>query len=122
MKLSAIRIFVRDLPEAMRFYTDVLELSLKSDESAHGYCVFDTGGTQLIVEAVPADAPADDHQRVGRFTGLSFATERIHDKHRELEARGVPFSTAPELQFWGGWLATVQDPSGNGVQLVQLSA
>lgn len=122
MKLSAARIFVRDVAEAKRFYADVLELSLKADGSEHGYCVFDTGGgTQLILEAVAADAPADDQALVGRFTGLSFATEDIHLKHRELLARGVPFSGEPELQFWGGWLATLKDPSGNGVQLVQLS-
>src|SRR5688500_15424038 len=99
MKLSAIRIFVRDLREAMSFYTDILELPLKSDGSAHGYCVFETGGTQLILEAVSANAPADDQQLVGRFTGLSFATDNIHDKHKELLARGVPFSGGPEQQF-----------------------
>jgi predicted enzyme related to lactoylglutathione lyase len=122
MKLSAIRIFVRDLAEARRFYADVLELSLKSDAAEYGYCVFDTGGTQLILEAVAPDRPADDQALVGRFTGLSFATEDIHRKHKELLARGIQFTSEPELQFWGGWLATLKDPSGNAVQLVQLSA
>ena len=84
MNLSGARIFVRDLVEAKRFYTEVMELSLKADGSEHGYCVFNTGGTQLIVEAVAPDAPADDQALVGRFTGLSFATEDIHLKHEEL--------------------------------------
>ncbi len=122
MKLSAVRIFVRDVEEARRFYAEVLALPLKADGSAQGYCIFDTDGTQLIVEAVTPDDPADDQALVGRFTGLSFATPDIHLKHRELVARGVPFSGAPERQFWGGWLATLNDPAGNGIQLVQLSA
>jgi predicted enzyme related to lactoylglutathione lyase len=122
MKLSAVRVFVRDLEEAKRFYTEVLELSLKSDGSAHGYCVFDAGGAQLILEAIALDASREDQALVGRFTGLSFATDDIHSKHKELLSRGVRFSTSPERQFWGGWLATLKDPSGNGVQLVQLSA
>lgn len=121
MHLSAARIFVRDVAEAKRFYTEVKELPLKADGSEHGYCVFDAGGTQLIVEAVVSDAPADDQALVGRFTGLSFATEYIHIKHEELLSRGVQFSGGPELQFWGGWLATLKDPAGNGIQLVQLS-
>jgi predicted enzyme related to lactoylglutathione lyase len=31
----------------------------------------------------------------------------------------VRFSSAPEEQFWGGWLATFADPAGNAFQLVQ---
>lgn len=38
-----------------------------------GYCVFDAGNTQLVVESVPPDAPEEDQVLVGRFTGLSFA-------------------------------------------------
>lgn len=120
MDLSAARVFVRDVVEAKRFYTEVMELSLTADGSEQGYCVFNTGGIQLIVEAVAPDAAADDQALVGRFTGLSFATDDIHRKHKELLSRGVRFSGGPELQFWGGWLATFQDPAGNGVQLVQL--
>lgn len=121
MKLSAVRIFVWNVEEARDFYLKILELPLKSDGSENGYCVMDAGGAQLILEAVSPDAPEEDKALVGRFTGLSFATDNIHDKHRELLSRGVRFSGDPQLQFWGGWLATLQDPAGNEVQLVQLS-
>lgn len=120
MRLSAVRVFVRDVRAAKRFYEDVLELKMQADASEQGYCVFDCGIT-LILEEIPSDAPQEDQALVGRFTGLSFATPDIHLKHRELVARGVQFARAPELQFWGGWLATLTDPSHNGVQLVQLS-
>lgn len=120
MMLSAARVFVRDIESAKRFYAQSLGLPLKADGSSHGYCVFDAGGADLVVESVPADAPPDDQSLVGRFTGLSFAVDDIISRHLALQARGVPFSGPPERQFWGGTIATLQDPAGNGLQLVQL--
>ena len=39
-----------------------------------------------------------------------------------LKADGVSFVGPPEQQDWGGWLATMRDPSGNELQLVQYPA
>ena len=72
-----------------------------------------------MVEAVADDAPEEDRVLVGRFTGLSFTVKDVREKHRELVSLGVPFTGAPEKQFWGGILATLQDPSGNELQIVQ---
>ena len=119
MKLGAVRIFVLDIVEARRFYSDKLGLSIEARDEEHGFCMFDTGDTKLIVEAV--DSKEDEQHRalVGRFTGISFPVEDIQSKHRQLSAAGVEFSGPPELQYWGGWLATFEDPAGNALQLVQ---
>lgn len=119
MKLSAVRIFVPDIVDARRFYADTLGLPVEACDERHGFCMFDTGDTKLIVEAI--DGQDDDEHRalVGRFTGLSFPVEDIQSKHRQLAAAGVEFSGPPERQYWGGWLATFKDPAGNALQLVQ---
>ncbi|MDZ7654110.1 MAG: VOC family protein [Burkholderiaceae bacterium] len=119
MKLAALRLFVRDLVAARDFYAAQLGLPLQHDGSADGFCVFDLDGIDLVVEAVPADAPAEEQALVGRFTGLSFAVEDIAATHARLVAVGVPFGGPPQLQFWGGTLATLSDPAGNQLQLVQ---
>jgi len=119
MELNTARVFVRDIDAAKQFYSSKLGLPLKADGRQHGYCVFKAGNTELVVEAVPNDAPEEDRVLVGRFTGLSFTVENANEKHRELVARGVPFTGPPEKQFWGGILATLQDPSGNELQIVQ---
>jgi uncharacterized glyoxalase superfamily protein PhnB len=59
---------------------------------------------------------------VGRFTGLSFAVEDIAATHARLVAADVPFAGPPQKQFWGGTLATLTDPAGNQLQLVQYPA
>ena len=94
-------------------------MPLKVDGESYGFLVYRSGALDLVVEAVPVDAPEDDRVLVGRFTGLSFTVSDIQSKYTELLAKGVAFSGAPELQAWGGTLATFTDPAGNGLQLVQ---
>jgi predicted enzyme related to lactoylglutathione lyase len=119
MELNTARVFVRDIDAAKQFYSNKLGLPLKADGSQYGYCVFKAGNTELVVEVVADDAPEEDRILVGRFTGLSFTVQDCGKKHRDLVALGVPFTGAPEKQSWGGILATLQDPSGNELQIVQ---
>lgn len=119
MKLSAVRVFVRRLPAAKVFYADALGLALRHDASPYGYCLFDAGGTDFLVEAVAPEAPADEQALPGRFTGLSFAVADIQSAYQRLLHLGVRFDEPPERQFWGRWLATFVDPDGNRLQLAQ---
>jgi len=121
MKLAAARVFVRDIVEAREFYSERLGLPIEVADVEHGFCMFDTGATKLIVEAIAGD-DEEGRELVGRFTGLSFPVEDIRSVYRQLAARGVQFCGAPEEQRWGGWLATFEDPAGNGLQLVQQPA
>lgn len=98
MKLSGARLFVRDLFAAREFYAVALGLKLKDDGLQFGYCVFDAGEIDLVVESVPTDAPAEDQALVGRFTGLSFAVADIMAEHSRLLGSGVHFTGAPEKQ------------------------
>jgi predicted enzyme related to lactoylglutathione lyase len=119
MKLSAARVFVHDLKAAHDFYAARLGLRQTAGGAATGYCVYDAGTAQLVVEAVEPDAPEDEHALVGRFTGLSFAVADIAARFRELQALGIHFVAAPAKQGWGGMLATFTDPSDNQLQLVE---
>lgn len=119
MQLNAARVFVKDLAAAKAFYAQALALPLKADGEPYGYCVFQSGGTELVVESVPHDAPDEEQVLVGRFTGLSFTVADIRSTCDQLRARGVAFSGQPERQPWGGTLATFCDPSGNELQIVE---
>lgn len=122
MQLAAARVFVRDIVAARDFYEKRLGLELGHDGTEQGFCRFDTGQVHLVVELVTPDESPEDQAMVGRFTGLSFGVDDVVATHAELSARGVRFSGAPERQFWGGWLATLVDPDGNELQLVQFPA
>ena len=77
MKLSAIRIFVRELAPARAIYSEMLGLVVKQDGSRFGFCLFEAGGADLLVEAVPIDAPSEEQASVARFTGVSCAVSDI---------------------------------------------
>ena len=94
-------------------------MAIKTDGTQYGYCVFKAGSTELVVEAVGDDAPEEGKVLVARFTGLSFTVQDAEAKYHELVARGVLFTGPPERQLWGGILATLQDPAGNELQIVQ---
>lgn len=120
MELNTARIFVRDLEAARAFYGETLRLPLKADSAEHGYCVCAAGAAHLVVENVPDDAPDEDQDLVGRFTGPSFTVTDIDEVHRSLAALGVRLTGMPERQAWGGILATLLDRAGNALQTVQL--
>lgn len=119
MNLNTVRVFVHDIESGKRFYGETLGLPMRADGSVHGYCVFRAGATGLVVEAVPNDAAPADQILVGRFTGLSFEVPSAAVAYRELRSRGVVFTGEPELQSWGGTLATFKDPAGNELQICE---
>ena len=119
MNLSTARVFVKDQAGAHSFYGKTLGLPVQAGGPEAGYSVFSAGNFQLVVEAVPDDAPEDERVLVGRFTGLSFSVPDIEARYRALSSKGVHFTGQPERQFWGGILATFRDPAGNELQLVQ---
>ena len=119
MNLNTVRVFVRDIVSAKRFYGEALGLRISADGSEHGYCVFEAGAATLVVEAVPSDATPADLDLVGRFTGFSFEVPSATIAYGDLRSRGVTFTGEPEKQFWGGTLATFKDPSDNELQICE---
>jgi predicted enzyme related to lactoylglutathione lyase len=116
-----VRIFVRELAPAKDFYSDVLNLRLAGGGDDQGYWAFTSNGVSIILEKVSPGSDPEDEALVGRMTGLSFNVSDIDAECKRMAGQGVTFFGAPEKQFWGGWLATFADPSGNRLQLVQYS-
>ncbi len=119
MKLAAARIFVHDLEQASEFYENLLGLRVGARSPEAGFVVFEAQTCDLVIERVPPDAPQDEQMLVGRFTGLSFDVRNIAIVYQDLVSKRVQFTGSPERQPWGGILATLRDPSGNELQLVE---
>jgi catechol 2,3-dioxygenase-like lactoylglutathione lyase family enzyme len=117
MELASVRIFVTDVPAAAKFYADVV--GLEQVGSSSDVALFATN-PQIVIEAADAEAHAEG--LVGRFTGVSFATEDAGTLHAELTRCGVRTHGAPERQAWGGILLHADDPSGNTITFLQWPA
>jgi predicted enzyme related to lactoylglutathione lyase len=102
--------------EAMaRFYRDRLGLTPRTSKA--DFINFDWGGVRLSVGV---------HDRVGGTSRdplrlmVNLTVTDIGAVHDRLVRAGVVFARTPEREDWGGWVATLADPDGNVLQLMQL--
>ena len=117
MEIYAVRIFVRQWPEACAFYGETLGLAERFRGDEFGWAEYDLGGPCFGVERVPP-GDGEGEALVGRFVGVSLRVEDIDAVYRSLKAKGVRFTAPPQKEDWGGTLAHFQDPDGNVLTLL----
>ena len=96
------------------FYRKILGLSPHSVRS--DFVVFKFGNFRLSLGYhSEVSGTAKDPYRIM----VNLNVPDIHILHRSLESEGIQFIRPPELERWGGWVATLKDPDGNILQLLQ---
>ena len=118
MEIASVRIFVADLPAAVKFYSNVVGLQQMVDEP--DVAIFGADSPVVVLEA--PGRPGHDEGLVGRFTGIAFATNDADALHAELTRAGVRTHGKPERQYWGGIFLHADDPSGNTITFLQRPA
>jgi catechol 2,3-dioxygenase-like lactoylglutathione lyase family enzyme len=115
-RVRSVGIYVADQQRALEFFTEVLGCELVVDEAMGP----DPESPRWIEVRVPGDdtllvlfTPDGQQDRVGTFSNVLFHCDDMQATYEELSARGVTFTTKPELAPWGRWWAAFQDPDGN---------
>jgi predicted enzyme related to lactoylglutathione lyase len=108
VKLSYIIEFVSDMDRAVKFYRDVVGLSLKFQSP--GWSEFSTGETSFALH------PASDQNLAGKRE-LGFSVPDIQQFHTEMTGKGVQFPMPPQKQDFGGMLAQFLDSEGAHVSV-----
>jgi predicted enzyme related to lactoylglutathione lyase len=103
---------VRDQNRALEFYTDKLGFTIAADKPFDGRqrwieLRIPKAETRVVLFTAPGQ-----EERIGTFTGLSFACEDVEQTYAEYLARGVPFEGPPQKQPWGTF-AKFKDTEGN---------
>ena len=107
------------LPDAERFYGEVLSLPVKG--RSHGGIIFNVGGGDLLVMPVPSTEPS-------AHTTVGFAVQDLARVMAALEAYGVQWERVPGLAHdesgvvvspWGARVVWFRDPDGNILSIVQ---
>ena len=107
-------IWTEDLETLVEFYRDTLGLTPHSVRP--DFVAFRWGNMRLSIgKHSKVSGPSAEPHRIMVNLGVT----DIHRLHKELTAKGVHFSRAPEQEHWGGWVATLSDPDGNTLQLMQ---
>jgi lactoylglutathione lyase len=118
--ISAISLFVEDVPAAKAFYEDVfgVQTVFEDDSSA---CVRFDGLFVNLVSSSEAEVLVD--QVASRLAGsrfqLSIWVDDVDAVCSELEARGVTLLSGPVDREWGMRTATFADPAGHSWEVAQ---
>jgi predicted enzyme related to lactoylglutathione lyase len=127
MKIKLMKVYVDDQDKALRFYTDVLGFSKKTDFSQGPYrwltlaSVEEPDGAELQLER--NDNPAAKTFQQAMFQqgqpAAMFYTDDIQRDYERMKAAGAEF-TMPPTKVTGSTIAMVNDTCGNLIQIVQL--
>ncbi|HXJ81382.1 MAG TPA: VOC family protein [Candidatus Methylomirabilis sp.] len=99
-----------------QFYRDRLGLTPRT--SKPDFINFDWGGVRL---SVSVHDRVSGHSRDPFRIMVNLAVDDIRAAHARLREAGVVFTRPPEVEEWGGMVASFLDPDGNLLQLMQFS-
>jgi catechol 2,3-dioxygenase-like lactoylglutathione lyase family enzyme len=120
-RIHQIAVYARDLDEAISFYQDILGAQYLAKFDPPGLAFFDFSGVRLLLE------------NAGPKATLYFWVEDIDAAFDELSAKGIKFTTEPQLVhrdqagLFGKpneeeWMAFFSDPSGNTLAIAARKA
>ena len=122
MRLTNAMIFVKDFPRMSAFYRQVLRIDPVNAEWTDRWALFQTGGADFALHAIPAEALGDEDAappgpRETSPVKLTFAVDDVRAERARLEAMGVPIIQRP-------WQEADQacdgvDPEGNIFQITK---
>ncbi|HKS80215.1 MAG TPA: VOC family protein [Candidatus Acidoferrales bacterium] len=127
MKIKVTSLFVDDQEKALRFYTDVLGFTKKTDFSQGPYRWLtlaspeDPNGIELQL-ALNNNPAAKAYQQAifqQNQPAIMFFTEDIKGDHERIKSRGAQF-TMPPTEVTGSTIAMLNDTCGNLIQITQL--
>ena len=127
MKIKVMSLYVDDQEKALRFYTEVLGFTKKTDFSQGPYRWLtlaspeDPDGTELQL-ALNHNPAAKAYQQAMFQQGqpaAMFFTEDVEGDYERMKARGAEF-TMPPTDVTGSRIARLNDTCGNLIQITQL--
>jgi predicted enzyme related to lactoylglutathione lyase len=127
MKIKVISLYVDDQDKALRFYTEVLGFTKKTDFSQGAYRWLtvsspeEPDGTelQLALNSNPAAKAYQQAMFQQNQPAAMFFTDDIKGDYERIKARGAVF-TMPPTDVTASSITMLNDTCGNLIQLTQL--
>ena len=128
MKIKLTSVYVDDQEKALRFYTDVLGFTKKSDFSNGPYRWLtvassdEPDGTelQLALNSNPAAKTYQQAMFQQSQPAVMFFSDDVKGDYERIKARGGQFKMPP-TEAAGSTIAQVNDTCGNLIQITQLA-
>jgi lactoylglutathione lyase len=113
--VGLVSIHVRDLDEAIGFYTNKLGFQRTTDAPmgpGARWVEVTPPGAQTRLTLLAHGNPAFEKERLGKNIATTFEVTDFEATCAEFQARGVRFRKEPKKEFFGWW-AEVLDSDGN---------
>jgi len=121
-KVSAMSLFVDDVPAAKQFYRDVFDVPVVFEDEVSAALKFDNLILNLLqtseASGLVSPSPVASAEAGCRFQ-LSVWVEDVDAVCADLERRGVKLLTGPEDKPWGMRTATFTDTAGHSWEVAQ---
>ena len=106
-------VFVSDMDRAVEFYEKKMGIPVRARSA--DFPVWVEMATDGAVLALNSAAP----ELIGRPTGITLVVGDIQAEYERMRTEGVRFVSPPTKQPWGGMTASVVDPDGNEIGLME---
>ena len=116
LTLQFVTVYVHDQERSLRFFVDQLGFRLILDvrfASGHRWIQISPPDGTAGLALMRFDPLDPDDRPPGQSSAVTFFTEDISAKFKELRDRGVKFTIAPQTPAWGGTFCRFEDPDGN---------
>ncbi len=113
-----LTLWTDDLEKMFHFYNDTMRLPLHARHD--DFIAFEFGGFREFRFNLGLHGEVQGMSRDPYRVMANFGVDDIDQEYQRLLKEGVEFIRPPEQEHWGGWVATLKDPDGNILQLLQL--
>jgi catechol 2,3-dioxygenase-like lactoylglutathione lyase family enzyme len=124
MRLSQIRLLVKDFQKSVAFYRDLMEIPMGFVAEEMQFASFNTGETKIEIFSRNSMAEVIDEnyfpagaETQSKFL-LTFAADEVDEVCARLKDKGVVLLNEPhDRQAWNARVAHLRDPDGNVIEL-----
>ena len=113
-----LTLWTDDLEKMFHFYNDTMLLPLHARHD--DFIAFEFGEFREFRFNLGLHGEVQGMSRDPYRVMANFGVDDIDQEYQRLRDQGVEFIRPPEQEHWGGWVATLKDPDGNILQLLQL--
>ena len=116
--LSGIIVWTDNLKDLRNFYEQVFGLiphSVREDFISYKWI---TGKTEIRF-SIGVHSKVQGRSKDPFRTMINFDVADVSEISSKLKDHGTKFIREPELEHWGGIVATFEDPDGNMIQMLQ---
>ena len=123
MKLLHTMIRVKDIEKSLKFYTELLNMTLskkKQLDDCELYFLTDEDGCNQVELTYNHDTPSEGYDIGTGFGHLAFSVNSLDEFSEKLYSMGYKYLYEPfDLNGKGSKIAFIQDPDGYEIEIIE---